>query len=155
VQFNLADLFEAVADAIPEREALVCGEKRLTYAQLDERATRLAHYLASQGVKPGQHIGLYLYNSAEYMEASLAAYKLRAVPININYRYVEEELRYLFDNADLVALVHHKEFIPRIAAVAPEMPLLKTFICVDDDSGRGCEALGCFPYEEAIAQSSP
>lgn len=154
MEFNLADLFEAVADAIPDREAIVCGDKRLTYTQLDRRATQLAHYMASQGIKAGDHIGLYLYNCAEYMEASIAAYKLRAVPINVNYRYVEEELRYLFNNADLVAIVHHREFVPRIAAVAPDMPKLRTFVCVEDGSGQSCDLLGCQPYEEAIAQSS-
>ncbi len=154
LEFNLADLYEAVADAVPDREAIVCGGTRLTFGQMDERATRLANYLASRGVKAGDHIGVYLYNSAEYMETSLAAYKVRAVPININYRYVEEELRYLFDNADLVALVHHREFAPRIAAVAPDMPKLKTFIAVDDDTNTDCSALGSAPYEEALAQAS-
>src|SRR6266571_8477798 len=112
--FNLADLFEAVADAVPDREALVCGSHRLTYRQLDERANRLAHFQAKQGVGPGDHVGLYLYNCTEYIEGSLAAYKLQAAAININYRYVEEELAYLFDNADLVALLHHREFAPQI-----------------------------------------
>ncbi|MGH3118966.1 MAG: AMP-binding protein, partial [Gaiellales bacterium] len=91
MEFNLADLFEAVADAVGEREALVCGAPpggRLTYRQLDERANKLAHYLADRGVGRGDHVGLYLHNGTEYIEASLAAYKIRAVPININYRYV-------------------------------------------------------------------
>ncbi|MBI1884931.1 MAG: acyl-CoA synthetase [Chloroflexi bacterium] len=155
MEFNLADLFEGVADAVPDREALICGERRLTYARLDERATRLAHYLALRGVGPGDHIGLYLYNCAEYIEGSLAAYKLRAVPVNINYRYVEEELRYLFDNADLVALIHHRGFSPRIAAVAPDVPSLRTFVVVDDDSGADCSPLGSMEYEEALASGSP
>jgi non-ribosomal peptide synthetase component F len=73
MEFNLADLFEGVADAIPEREAVVCGERRLTFAQLEERATRLAHWLSAQGIEKGDHVGLYLYNGTEYLEASLAA----------------------------------------------------------------------------------
>src|SRR3990172_8803249 len=117
MEFNLADLFESVADAIPDREALVCGERRLTYRNLDERATRLANHLAAQRVKKGEHIGLYLYNGTEYIEGSLAAYKMGAVAININYRYVEEELEYLFDNSDIVALIHHREFAPRVTSV--------------------------------------
>jgi acyl-CoA synthetase (AMP-forming)/AMP-acid ligase II len=155
MQFNLADLFESVADAVPEREAIVCGERRLTYAQLEERANRLAHYLLANGVGEGDHIGLYLYNCIEYMEASLAAFKVRAVPININYRYVEEELRYLFDNADLVALVHHREFAPRIGTVAGELPRLRTFLAVDDGSSVDCSAIGSVDYEEALTPSSP
>ena len=124
MEFNLADLFESVADAVPEREAVVCGDNRLTYAQLDERATRLAHHLRASGVGEGDHVGFYLYNCAEYLEGTLAAFKIRAVPININYRYVEEELLYLFDNADLTAAIHHKEFAPRIGAIAEKLPKL-------------------------------
>jgi 3-oxocholest-4-en-26-oate---CoA ligase len=152
MQFNLADLFESIADAVPEREALVCGHRRLTYRELDDRANRLAHYLASQGISRGDHIGLYLHNCAEYIEASLAAYKLRAVPININYRYVETELAYLFDNADLVALVHHREFAPAIEAIGPKMPRLRAFISVEDGSSGACASA---EYEAALAVSSP
>jgi acyl-CoA synthetase (AMP-forming)/AMP-acid ligase II len=152
--FNLADLYELVTDAVPDREALVCGERRLTYSQLDERATRLANHLSSQGVKKGDHIGLYLYNGTEYIEGALAAYKIGACSININYRYVEEELEYLFDNADLVAVVHHREFAPRIAAVAAKMPKLKTFVSVDDDSGADLQALGSAEYEAALSGAS-
>ena len=112
MEFNLADLWEAVADAIPDREALVCGDRRLTYAELDERAHRLAHDLAAHGVGPGDHVAVYLYNGTEYLEAMLAAFKLRAVPINVNYRYVEDELRYLLDDADAKAVVFHREFAP-------------------------------------------
>ena len=155
MDFNLADLFEAVADGVAEREALACGDRRLTYRQLDERANRLAHYLARQGVARGDHIGLYLHNGTEYIEASLAAYKVRAVPININYRYVEEELAYLFDNADLMALVHHREFAPRIAAVAPKIGKLRTFVAVEDGSGADLSATGSEDYETAVARSSP
>ena len=154
MQFNLADLLEGVADAVPDWEALVCGERRLTYAQLDERANRLAHHLLAQGIGAGDHVGLHLYNCAEYLEAALAAFKIRAVPININYRYVEEELHYLFDNADLVALVHHREFAPRIAKVAARLPALRTFVAVDDDSGDDCSAIGSVDYEQALAASS-
>src|SRR4051794_32457197 len=94
--FNLADLTEAAVDRVPERLALITSERTLTYAGLEERANRLAAWLASQGIGPGDHIGCYLFNGTEYVETMLAAYKLRAVPINVNYRYVEDELRYLF-----------------------------------------------------------
>ncbi|MCH8849772.1 MAG: AMP-binding protein, partial [Chloroflexi bacterium] len=154
MEFNLADLFESVADAIPEREAIVCGERRLTYAQLDERSTRLANSLRDNGIKQGNHVGLYLYNGTEYLEGTLALFKLRAVPININYRYVEEELKYLFDNADLVGLIHHREFADRIGAVAAELPDLRTFYVVDDDSDIDCSAIGSIEYEAALADAS-
>jgi len=102
--FNIADLFEIVADTVPEREALVCGEARLSYAQLEERANRLAGWLWREGIGAGDKLGLYLYNCNEYLEGMLACFKVRAVPVNVNYRYVEEELTHLFGDADLVAL---------------------------------------------------
>ena len=82
----------------------IAGDRRLTYRELDERANRVAHYLRDVGVLPGQHVGIYAFNRAEWVESMLGCFKARAVPINVNYRYVVEELRYLFDNADLVAL---------------------------------------------------
>ena len=155
IEFNLADLFENVADAIPEREALACGRRRLTYAQLEERANRLAHDLHAKGIGKGDHVGLYLYNGTEYVEGMLAAFKVQAVPININYRYVDGELRYLFDNADLVALIHHREFGPRVAAVAGRLPRLRTVLAVNDGSAAGGWAASAADYEEALAGSSP
>src|SRR4029450_3961572 len=103
VTFNLADLWEFVADRVPERVAVVAPERTISFGELEARANRLAAHLASHGVEAGDHIGLHLYNGTEYLEGMLAAYKLRAVPVNVNYRYVEEELRYLFADAGLVA----------------------------------------------------
>ena len=116
MQFNLADLFESLADAFPDRLAVVSGDMQITYGQLDERATRLANHWASQGVKAGQHLGLYLYNGHQYLECMLAAWKLRAVTINCNYRYVAEELRYVFDNADLVGCIYEPELEAEVKA---------------------------------------
>ena len=120
--FNLADLFELVADTVPEREALVCGTRRLTYAALEERANRLAAALAARGVGPGSHVGLHLYNSTEYIEGMLAAFKLRAVPVNVNYRYVADELRYLFDDADLALVVTEPDLEPVVEQANPGLP---------------------------------
>src|SRR5258708_4010676 len=86
--FNLADLFECVADHVPEREALVQGTRRATYRQLDEAATRVAHGLAQIGIGPGDHVGIALFDCIEHVETILACYKLRAVPVNVNHRYV-------------------------------------------------------------------
>ncbi|MEX2459177.1 MAG: AMP-binding protein, partial [Actinomycetota bacterium] len=155
MEFNLADLFESVVDAIPDREALVCGDRRLTYRELDERSNRLAHHLESAGIGPGDHVGLYLYNGSEYVESMLACLKIRAVPINVNYRYVEAELRYLFDNADMVGLIHQREFTPRIAAVKDEVPSLRTYVFVDDDTGGDVEALGSVEYDTALSGGTP
>lgn len=152
--FNLADLFEMVADTVPARDALVCGDSRATFAQLEKRANQLAHYLRVQGVEPGDHVGLYLYNCNEYLEAMLACFKLRAVPINVNYRYVQEELLYIFNNADMVACVHHAEFTSAIAEVRDAAPKLRTLIAVADDSQADLSQIGSIEYEDAITGQS-
>ena len=134
MEFNLADLWERVVDEIPDHEALVCGDRRLTYSEADAHATRLAHHLANVGIGPGDHVALYLHNGTEYLEGMLAAFKLRAVPINVNYRYGEEELRYLLDDADARAVVYHREFAPALDAIRADLPSLHAFVEVDDDS---------------------
>jgi acyl-CoA synthetase (AMP-forming)/AMP-acid ligase II len=104
--FNLADIFELVAGAVPDREAVVCGPTRLTYGALDERANRLADALAAErGVGRGAHVAIDLHNCCEYIEAMLACFKLRAVPINVNYRYVAAELASLFADAGAVGVL--------------------------------------------------
>src|ERR1700716_2304834 len=122
MQYKLADLWERVVDTVPERESLVCGDRRLTYALADERANRLAHHLAEEGVGPGDHVALYLYNGTEYVEGMLAAFKLRAVPVNVNYRYVEEELRYLLADADARAVVFHRDLPPILPSLQGTLP---------------------------------
>lgn len=152
--FNLADLFEAAVDAYGEREYLVVDGERRTFADMEARANRLAHFLAGQGIRPGDHVGIYALNSAEWVETAWAVFKLRAVWININYRYVKDELRYLFTNADLVALVHQAEFGPRVTELLPELPDLRLLITIDDGSGEAPPP-GAVPYEEAMAAGSP
>ena len=155
MSFNLADLFESIVDTVPDREVLVSSERRLTYLELDERANRLAHHLRTRGVGPGDHLGLQLSNGTEYLEGMLAAYKLRAVPINVNYRYVEGELRYLFDDADLVALLLHRRFAPTVAAIASDLPGLRTFLVVEDGSEEPLALHDATDYERALADASP
>ena len=124
-EFNLADNWEAVADSVPDRVALRCGEQRRTYAQLEQQSNRLAHWYLEQGVQTGDHIGLYLENCVEYVEATLAAYKVRAVPININYRYTARELEHLFNDADLVGVVHQWGYTNRVTEVESKVPTLR------------------------------
>src|SRR5262245_33589435 len=122
---------------------------------MEKRANRLAHHLAAQGVGPGDHVGIYAYNSVEWIETLWAVFKLRAVWVNINYRYVEDELRYLFDNADLVALVFQREFAPRVAGVRAELPMLRHAVVIDDGSGADLSGLDAIDLEEAMASGSP
>jgi acyl-CoA synthetase (AMP-forming)/AMP-acid ligase II len=154
MQFNLADLFEAAVDAYGTREYLVAEGERRTYAEMEARANRLAHHLAAHGVGPGDHVGIYSYNSVEWVETAWAVFKLRAVWININYRYVEDELAYLFSNADLKALVFQREFSPHVTTLLPRLESLKHLVVVDD----GTDAVpppDAVAYEEATAGASP
>jgi acyl-CoA synthetase (AMP-forming)/AMP-acid ligase II len=131
---NIADLFEHAADAVPERLAVACGDDEITYAELDAHANQLAHYLAKAGVQSGDHVGAYGRNSIELITAFLACYKLRAIAVNINYRYVENELRYLFTEAELVALVHDRQFSSRVATLLPEFPSIRAVLAIEDGS---------------------
>jgi acyl-CoA synthetase (AMP-forming)/AMP-acid ligase II len=140
--FNMADVWEMAADAVPEREALVVGQQRRTYAELEDRANRLANHLAGRGVGPGDHVALYLENCAEYLEAMLATWKLRAVPVNVNHRYVADELRYLLDNSDAVGVVTQPSLAATVAAVVPEVPAVGFTLVTGDD------------YEGALAAAS-
>jgi acyl-CoA synthetase (AMP-forming)/AMP-acid ligase II len=155
VEWNLADLFESIVDRVPERTALVCGEQRRSYAELEERSNRLAHALARRGVGTGDHVALYMTNCAEYVEAMIACFKIRAVPINVNFRYVEDELRYLVDDSESVALLHTRELAPRVAAVRAGCPRLRAVIAVEDGSRADLAASGSEPYEALLAEGSP
>jgi acyl-CoA synthetase (AMP-forming)/AMP-acid ligase II len=155
MEFNLADMFENSVDHFGDREYLVCAGKHRTYAEMEERANRLAHHLAEHGIGPGDHVGIYALNCVEWVETVWAVFKLRAVWVNINYRYVEDELAYLFDNADLKALVYQREFAPRVQGVLDRLPLLTHSVVIDDGTDADVSTLGSVPYEEALAAGSP
>ncbi|MBL7500900.1 AMP-binding protein [Frankia sp. CN7] len=143
-----------MADAVPDRPALVAPPVRLTYRELDERAERVARLLRAGGVRSGQHVGIYGTNRAEWVEAMLGCLKLRAVPINVNFRYVPAELRYLADNADLVALVVERRNLATVAAVLPDAPLLRLVVVLEDgtdeadDGGVGASGARVVGYED-------
>jgi 3-oxocholest-4-en-26-oate---CoA ligase len=164
VEFNLADLFEHAVDVFGEREYLVANGVRRTYAEMEARANQLAHHLAAEGVGPGDHVGIYAYNRVEWVETLWAVFKLRAVWININYRYVEEELRYLFSSSDVVAMVVDRRFAARVAACRDSLPKLSHVIVVDDGSGEpdghgeglaGFGQVDVVDFETAVASQSP
>jgi 3-oxocholest-4-en-26-oate---CoA ligase len=152
MEFNLADLFEIVADAVPARPALVAGNRRLTYAQLDERANRFAHHLLDHGVEPGDKFAIYSWDRAEWVEAMLGTYKARAVPINVNYRYVADEARYILDNSDAVSVVFERAFAPVVNAISADLPKLRHAVVLEDGNDVATDAV---PYEDALATASP
>ncbi|MEI8000111.1 MAG: AMP-binding protein [Actinomycetes bacterium] len=162
MEFNIADLFEGVVDAVPDRIALVCGSTRRSYAELDARANRLAHGLAGLGVRAGDDVAVYLHDDAEHVEVLLAAYKLRAIPINVNYRYVDDELRHLFADAGVVAVVHGVEFRAHVAAVVPDLPSIRAVVEVASEgatappwAGPSVPPLaGTVRYEDLLAGAS-
>ena len=156
---NFADLFEHAVDAFGERTAVACGDRQVTYRELEERTNRLAHHLAGLGVGPGDHVGLYARNSVEAIETLIASCKLRAAAVNINYRYVENELRYMFDDSDLTALVYDRRLAPVVAAAASAAPGLAGCVEIDDGSpGQVAAETAAVPttgYDEAVAAASP
>ncbi|MET7686007.1 acyl-CoA synthetase [Streptomyces sp. NPDC005423] len=161
MEYNLADLFESVVDAVPDREALVHldhpgtgAERRLTYAELDAAANRIAHHLIDRGIRPGEHLGLHLYNGVEYLQTVLGCLKARVVPVNVNYRYVEEELVYLYRDADVVALVFDAEFTERVAASLPRTEKLRHLVRVGA-AEPGAPDVAAVPFAEAEAAGSP
>jgi len=140
---HLADIIELMADAIGHKTAVITGETTRTYAELDERATRLANHLGANGVGPGDHVAIHAMNCIEWVESFYACCKLRAAPINVNFRYVEAELRYLYDNADCVAVIVAPEFVDAVEAVSDSLPDLRHRLVLGDD------------YESALAAASP
>jgi 3-oxocholest-4-en-26-oate---CoA ligase len=155
VALNIADLAEHAIDAVPDRVALICGDEQLTYAQLEEKANRLAHYLQSRGVKKDDKVGLYCRNRIEIVIGMLGIIKAGAILVNVNFRYVEGELKYLFENSDMVALIHERQYADRVANVLPELPLLKTILVVEDGSDDDFQRYGGVEFYSAIAEHSP
>jgi 3-oxocholest-4-en-26-oate---CoA ligase len=164
--FNLAEINEAIAAAIPERECIIFRERRLTWRDFNLRTRRLANFLVSRGLgchqermglqnfESGQdHLGLYLHNGNEYLEGMVGAYKARVAPFNINYRYVENELVYLLNDADCHALIYHARFAPTLEKIRAELPHLKVLLQVTDESSNALLP-GAIDYEDALRQSS-
>ncbi len=163
---NLAAVHEAIAAAVPDHECLVFGDRRYTWRQVTDRTRRLAAVLRAAGLgcrreraglanhESGQdHVALYLYNGNEYLEGMLGAMKARCAAFNVNYRYVEEELVYLLDDADAKAVIFHASFAPLLARVRARLPQVRLWLCVDDGSGERLE--GAVDYERALAAASP
>ena len=163
---NLADLNRAIAEIVPDREAIVFRDRRFTFREFDDRTNQLANVLVSRGFgchqerellenwQSGQdHVGLYLYNGNEYLEATIACYKSRTVPFNINFRYVDEELIYLLNNAHVKVLIYHSSLSERVMNILSEVPSLSLLIEVDDES-KGTVITGALAYEEILSTAN-
>ena len=149
MKWCFADVFETVASLVPDSPALVNGDVRRTWREYEDRAARIAQALAAAGVGHDSKVGLYGYNSNEYLEAQFGVFKTRAVPVNVNYRYVEHELLYLLENADAEAILFDAQFAPRLAAIRDRLQKLKLFVQIDDGSGQ--QLPGAVDFEALIA----
>ena len=162
--FNLATISEAVADVVPDREAIIFRDRRITYRTLRDRSRRFANLLLDRGLgmrtprkqlpdwESGQdHLGIYLYNGNEYLEGMLGAFKARLAPFNINYRYVDEELVYLLNNAKTRALLYHSSLADRVRAIRDRVPSMELLVQVTDDESD--LLAGALDYETALSES--
>jgi acyl-CoA synthetase (AMP-forming)/AMP-acid ligase II len=160
---NLALIHQAIAAAHPDRECIITPHKRLTFGQVAERARRLANVLHQHGLgahcergslaghESGQdHLGIYMLNCPEYIESMLGSYLARVAPFNVNYRYVDDELKYLFEDADAVAVIYQARYAPTLARIRGSLPKLRLLIQLADESGEPLLP-GAIDYEEALA----
>jgi fatty-acyl-CoA synthase len=147
MSYNLADCFDLIAETCPDREALIQGPQRLTWRALERRARNVSAWMLSRGVTPQGKVAIYTYNHPAYMEGVYAAMKAALVPVNVNYRYREEELRYLLDNADAEIAIVHEDFVPLMATVAPHLPHLRGVLVVGDAGAHA--STGTLPGAES------
>ncbi len=166
MDLNLAQIHEAIADAIPERECIVFRDRRYTWAETRDRTRRLANVLGAAGLgarREGRtglagheshqdHLAIYAYNGNEYLEGMIGAFKARVAPVNVNYRYVAEELRYLLADCGAKAVLFHSAFAPTLAEVLTDLPAVELLLQIADDSGN--DLLACAQwYEQALADA--
>lgn len=147
--WNFADVWEVVAEQVPDAPALVHGDRRIGWSEMDRRANGVAHTMLEGGAAEQDKVAQYLYNCPEYLESLFAAFKAGLVPINTNYRYQDDELIYLWDNADCTVVVFHGTFTPTIERIRDRVPRVGTWLWVDDGTGP-CPPWAV-PYEQAAA----
>ncbi len=149
IGLHFADIFEAIADAEPDARAVVQGDRMLTWADYDDQAARLAGTFGRHGVAPGAKVGILLYNAPEYLVTQYAAFKARLTPVNVNYRYREDELAYLLDNAECEAVVFHTSLGGPLARILDRLPRVRLLVGVDDGGGGAVPA--AIDFADAVA----
>ena len=151
--WHMANIYETIADTVPDADALIDGDKRYSWREYTERAAKLAQVYADHGLKPGAKLAIYSYNCAEYLEAQYAAFKSCICPVNVNYRYLEAELEYIITNSDSEAVVFQACFAPMLAAIRDKLDKVKLFLQIEDGSGESLD--GAVDYESALQAASP
>ena len=152
MEMHFATIWESIADTIGSNTAIACGDRRLSWQQWDDRSARLASAFAAAGLSRESKVGLYLYNGCEYPEVQFGAFKARQIPVNINYRYLDDELQYLLDDSDSEILVFHTSLSERVARIMDRCPQVKLWIQVDDG---GDKIEGAVDYEDVVAGHDP
>ena len=153
MEMHFATVWESIADAIPDLPATTHGSVTRSWSEYDQRSARVAGALTAAGLEPGAKVALFMYNSNEFMESQFGAFKMRGVPINVNYRYLDDELWYLLDNSDSEAIIFHSSLGDRVARVAERLPQLKLLIEVDD--GGAGQVPGALAYDDVMATTEP
>ena len=153
MNLDFASVWEMVSDLVPENDALICGEDIVTWKKYDDSASKIASALSEAGLGANSKAGLYLNNSNEYLIAQYAIFKVGGIPINVNYRYVEEELIYLLENSDAEAVFYHACYSSRIKEISGSLPNIKAWIEVSD--GTGSKFDQSLKYEELLNQHPP
>ena len=157
MEMHFATVWESIADVIPDAPAITTGDTTRTWAEYDDRGARMAQALTAAGLGPDSKVGLFMYNSNEYMETHYGVFKMRGVAINVNYRYLDEELWYLLDNSDSEVIVFHASLADRVARVVDRLPNLKLLIVVDDllEGEERVDVPGAQAYDDVIAANEP
>lgn len=153
MEAQYASVWERNSDVIPDKIALICGDNEVTWKEYDDRAAKLASLLTNSGLGDNSKVGLYLHNSNEYLEAQYSVFKIKGVPINVNYRYKEEELIYLLDNSDSEAVFFQSCYAEQIESIKDKLPKVKLYIQVDDNSNETLDFAQ--DYESAISEFQP
>ncbi|MEZ5945723.1 MAG: acyl-CoA synthetase [Hyphomonas sp.] len=145
--YNLGDILDVIGSVLgPEDMALVHGDRRISWPEMTARSNRLARYLLSAGAQCGDKAGFYLRNQPEYTEALAACFKARLTHVNVNYRYLEDELYYIFDNSDATVVFFDVEFVDQVRKVQPRLPDVKVWVQV----GGGALEPYAVAYEDVV-----
>jgi fatty-acyl-CoA synthase len=161
VDIHFANIWQTIADEVGDRTALIHGDEQVSWRDYDDRAARVAQFLLDQGLQPDSKVALYLYNGIEYAVAQYAAFKVRAVPINVNYRYTDNELLYLLDNSDAEVLVFHSSLGDRVARVLERAPKLRAVVAVEDTTpgptaySESFEVDGALRWQDVVESHAP
>ena len=153
MEAQYASVWEKNSDVIPDKIALICGDNEVTWREYDQRAAKLATLLTNAGLGDDSKVGLYLHNSNEYLESQYSVFKIKGVPINVNYRYKEEELIYLLENSDSEAIFYQSCYAEQIASIKDKLPKVKLYIQVDDKTNETLDFAQ--DYESAISECQP